>query len=412
MTDLNRVSRRGVIKGLGASVGISSIPGLSIPVAGKVNRTKRVVIARGGLQDEPIATEKVPKEWLNHREEVKSIEEQVHMILSKYDRYNGISLTNSDKASDGVSYPEITVHMQPAESQAPSNETIDIVGPDDIPETVEELGINPSNNLKTNRIKTVVEGGTKEMMCRGEYSPNPFPGGLYVNSPGGYMTSGVRIYHNKKYKSYMYSVNHGFTSKDPAQGECVSGNGGTVTDVNGEPIATGTDMNNISHDWILAEPETGVNISGKIVTGIREDGESIDENLTTVSGYLTDEGIGTVASENRTVTKFGATTGYSDGQVIERGKLFRKGCIDYYLSAIQTDTRGAQGDSGGPIWYDLGEDAALLSLISAGKNYDSTDTYPGCNGGDMLKMPQPVSYPIWRVIENNPFSIGGGAVSP
>ena len=411
MTDDTGVSRRSAIKGLGAGIGISSISGLAIPAAGKVNRRKRVVIARGGLQDDPIATQKVSKEWVDHREEIKSVEEEVHNNLSGIDRYDGISLVNSDKASDGAFFPEIKVTLRPAERQSSSNATPDEVGPDDIPETVEELGINPSSNLKTNRINTVVEGGTKRTMCRGEYTTNPFPGGLFVNSPGGYMTSGVRIYHNEKYKSYMYSVNHGFTAQSPEDGDCVSGNGGTITDVNEDPIATGTGMGNISHDWILAEPETGKNISGQIVTGLREDGESIDNNLTSVSGYLTDTGIGTVASENKTVKKFGATTGYADGGVIERGKLYNAGCIDFYLNSIQTDTRGAQGDSGGPIWYDLDGGAALLSVMSVGNNYG--ETYPSCfDGGEADKIPEPVSYPIWRVIENNPFSIAGGEVSP
>lgn len=407
---------------IGGGIGVSGLANAALPVAGKVDKTKRVVIARGGLQDEPIATRKVPKEWLKHEDAIESVEEEVFEQYSDDERVVGASLVNSDKSIGSHSLSKVSLKIDPSSISG----TADGWSSSDtsLPSTLEEAGVDVPQNVKTSSIDLEIREGEHTPLCAGDYTTDPFRGGLFVSneqvSSGeektdrSYFTSGVKMFHTEEYDTYMYTANHPLAPGDQlgdGENNCVKGDGEVIYDYQDNKLATGTSKAHVGHDWILAKLEESM--SSYITSGIMQDGETPEDNRTQVAGYLSKEGVKTVMSDEgpSKVEKFGATTGYDDGEILGRQVYYNEGCFGMIYSGVRTSTRTADGDSGGPIWVEIDGDAAILSLVHAGE-VDPIGTYPGCNGSDMDKVPEPIGYPIWRVINNNPFALAQGPITP
>lgn len=413
-------TRRDALRMISGGIGVSGLANAALPVAGKADRSKRVVIARGGLQDEPIATQKVPKEWLKHENAIESVEEEIFEQYSNDERVVGISLVSSDKSILNYSLSKVSLKLDSAHLSGPAEEVLssDTV----LPSTLDEASVDVPQSVKTTEIEVEVRQGEPTALCAGDYTTDPFRGGLFVSnedvSPGedktdrSYFTSGVKIFHTEEYDTYMYTANHPLApGQQVGEGDtnCVKGDGEKVYDYQGNLIATGTDKAHVGHDWILAKLDESM--STYITSGILQDGETPEDNRTQISGYLTKEGIGTINSTNEEVIKFGATTGYDSGEILGRNEYYNAGCFGYIFTGVKTDTRTAGGDSGGPIWAEVNGDAAILSVVHGGDSPPGAG-YPGCNGATMDKVPKPIGYPMWRVINNNPFALAQGGITP
>lgn len=134
-----------------------------------------------------------------------------------------------------------------------------------------------------------------------------------------------------------------------------------------------------TNDAVLARPYSGYNMGNDIVEE--------DDNMPTVSGYVTKNGILDFDSVNKTVYKTGISTSTESGH-IKNAEVSGGECNDYGGEGIAYDMDQAGGDSGAPV-YDLrdgDEEAYMVGIAVAAWNdtgnnaCNTSDIYANCIG--------------------------------
>lgn len=395
--ELDSISRRTALSALGAgAVGLSTAS-----VSGHSGRSERVVLARGGVDDEALVTRSVPKRWLAHENAVDRIQERVLAPHIDGETVLGGGLVPSDRRVGGYTCLKPTFEVAP---DAPQSAV------DELPSSIGETDVKAPGNLRVDDIGVQTRehelgpGG-----CYAKYDVSAFPGGVFVDSSaGGFATSGIRIYDSDAGEELFYTNNHVLAAGSQADGDCVGGDGTTLEDDSGDVVGKGTGTYDVSHDWILVTKKQ--NIEDDIVTEEKNSGETKEDVQQDIDGYVTDDGLKTAASNSLIVEKFGVTSGWTTGYVEERGKYFSDGCYQFNFTSIKTSTTFAEGDSGGPCWIDFD---GTTSVISTNMYLPYESTVSNCYGGTSNQGSYMISFPIWRFLDNNSsYSVRGGVENP
>lgn len=391
----NNTTRRRTLKAIGATT--TGLAAFETPSVGRLPRNKRIVVVRGGSNDEAILTKKVPARWLAHERALKRVQKRVVREYLDEENVVGGALVNADRSVDGFSFSEIQIELVEGASEADLQR---------LPDSIEETDVAvPSDVVVSSIRKRRREGELSLHGCYGDHAwTDSFYGGQRISSSSGIGTSGFRIYHQNKLTYFMMTANHvlapGNQLKDPTN--CTGGKGVDAYDWDSDLVGTGTGENNVEHDWILMKEQT------------KSFGRDIlisETNLRQVDGYVNDDGISTLQSNNSTVEAFGNATGYESGEITESGKYVSGGCIFMSFKGVQTSINTAPGDSGGPIYadWDGGVTSVIgMKLLGTGDSW----TITVCGGDEVSADPSTITYPVWRIINNNPYYIADGVTNP
>ncbi|WP_436929355.1 hypothetical protein [Halosimplex halobium] len=388
-------SRRKVLGYIGAgAVGLTGAQ----TVSGKNERGKRIVAVRGGKSNDALVTESVPGRWYGHETALERVYENALAPHVDGEYVLGGGLIQSDRTVDGFSCMKAAFEI---DENAPQSVR------DDLPEKLSDTNVSvPAAVLNEDigqyeRNHEIGPGG-----CYADYTDSPFPGGLMVyggNNPRG--TAGFRMWHTDKNKEFLYTANHVLA---PNVDCSKSGEGIEVTDTDGDKIGVGSSIYHKGHDWILVDPST--DLDDQIVTREYTSFDSSkDDPQRTVNGYVSDDGLKTIQSNSKLVEQFGITSGRTTGTVTERGKYISENCLKTNWTGIKTSTTFAEGDSGGPCWIDWDGNLSVIA-VNNWLPYESKTT--NCGGDTVRKGSYMLTYPVWRVVNNNPVTVGDGEKNP
>lgn len=387
--------RRKVLKKIGAG-GALTLPNT---VVGKSSNSVRIAVVRGGTNKRPVLTKKVPKEWHAHEKSIEHLLKSVVNPLLEEEYVVGGSLVNSNREKDGLAYSQIKVELTEDASQAQL---------ESIPDSLEEAGVNVPKEVKVTNIVTERSPGKLELGgCYADSTEDPSPGGRAVEAEGGGSgTSGFRVTDTSNNTQYLFTANHVLADgcQICASPNCTGGKDEGLYDVEFNYLGEGTGKNDVDHDWILVDSDSGVDYSDKIYT--------YSDTKDTVDGYLTHDGEDYVQSNNEVVEKFGNTTGYSYGYVKETDKYVSAGCIYMFYKATKISTDMGDGDSGGPIYVDWDSDETT-AVYGVNQMYGGdTSTVENCDGNDATVGTFQNFYPFFRVASNNSYTTGSGGIEP
>lgn len=105
------------------------------------------------------------------------------------------------------------------------------------------------------------------------------------------------------------------------------------------------------------------------ITGITDELYTYStDTVRSIDGYFGSNGISDLISDGDVVKKEGATTGYRECQVKERFYWENCGLWEEVLRYANPNTNPLQanGDSGGPVWEDVGGETILVGLACSG----------------------------------------------
>lgn len=350
-------------------------------------------MVRGGPRDDPLVTRPVPKKWIAHERAIETAQKRFARGLLSNEFVESSSLVSSEKTIGGLRLSQIKVDIS---ADAPASVE------DSIPDSLETAGVPTESAIRESSIVTDRTDANLELgSCKATQHPRPFHGGLGTKVDGKesgtvqFGSAGFRIYHKNDGEHYMMTANHVV-----AKGyNCSGGKDIEVRDWNNDTIGYG-DENNVEHDWIIVSEND--NYSDKIVTNGTGHKQTVD-------GYMTDNGLKTAQQDSMPIESFGNTTGNTQGFVKERGKYTNQGCVFFNFSGVKISADFANGDSGGPIWADWD---GTTSVIGVNSVLNPTDTYTDCIGNEYDLSNYVITYGVWRVVNNNPYSIGKGVKNP
>lgn len=376
--------RRSFMKGIGAgTVGLLT-SGVSI-VAGSTDGNVRIVTARGGPKNEVRDTQKVPSKWLANEQAIDTVHRKLRKKLLANDSVQAVYLGVSDRTDGGVYYSEPVISVKYDASQAEF---------DRLPDSLAEAGVDRPKQAVVSGIQKERSRQPRHGNCTGTAHPYSFDGGLYVSPGSGYGTGGFRMYNDGK--EYLLTARH------VAVDGCTIDTSAKLYDKNNELIGTVADGHK-NHDWVVVKCDSSRNLSNDIWY---DGGKNI-----AVSGHKTNNGLKALKGQTDAVQSQGVTTGYTTGTVT--GQNFTGSntdaphyCTRFIDNGVRVRTDSSKGDSGGPTWEPQDDGTAhvvtFLSLLYG----NTTGTTSDCGGGTNDVWSARVGWPIWRIVNNNPYNVG------
>lgn len=223
-----RFPRRKALKSIGSGVvGIQAFSQI-----GTAQDETDVVIARGGLNDEPVSIERVPSQWNRHTEAINRVRERISQSLRSYDFVYGCRLVRSSQMIDNMVYSKIEIKVDPDATDAEIQS---------LPTSLDEAGVPFPSEVQVTDISIMREtlnlnlGGCTDNL----YDDTPFPAGYYTKVEDGstlsHSTAGYRVYDSNANEERILTANHVLTP-----GDCELGNGVKLLSYYNKEIGTGT----------------------------------------------------------------------------------------------------------------------------------------------------------------------------
>jgi len=362
----------------------------ALPVS-NLSRSTRIVTDRAGLQNEAVQTRRVPKKWLNHERAVRRINKKVGRTVQNKEFVKSIYIGGASKSTDGLLYAQLVIEVneKATESQV-----------DALPRSIEEAGVSAPADMEFTDIRIErTEGEYKKACANGNFANDPYPGGIYIESPNtvGRGTSGYRMTDGSQ--EYIISAAHNFASCEidtSVKARAHHGGDGTYPE-----IGTVADGHKV-HDWALIEPSsTDIDdIEKKIWHG--EGNNESDGAKTTVGAYKTKDGLSAI--KGQTVWKQGTTTGYEGGTFKGYSSNANNlGCIRMDWGGARAAINTAKGDSGGPMWDYVMKDGSEVASVITQIALRTGSVIASCNGTDVYEYG--VGWPTFRIVNNTGYRI-------
>lgn len=384
------VSRREALKAVGVgSLGYT----INTDVVSAVEPKERIVTDRGGMDDKPIAKEKVPKRWHAHEIEMRRVYDTAFQKISGIRKERGLkqyihsmALEGSDVTVDGYVATQPTVEISDSAPQGIENS---------LPRDLPSLGISPRDRALTDEIRYERRSTESALTCGGvdfETSDGYF-GGIVIDTENGEDgTSGYRVYDSDN--EYILTANHLFSGKCSDNSE-----GKAATQTNGKAIGTVSDAH-AYHDWALVKnaDSSPTSLTNEVYHG--------GNDYYKIAGYKTRDGISSLVDSRDEAYKCGSGTGEERGTIRSYNQGGFTGCPKYDKDGVRTEVNNAVGDSGGPV-YDLidcgsGEcKASIIHNMSKGKK-DTGNT--ACDGDTIFKYS--VGWPTYKIVNNTSYAVG------
>lgn len=388
-------NRRKFLKGSSGAL-LAGIEPLS-NISGRIERTKRIVTARGGRKSRIKETKVVPVRWDEHSTIITKIHKKLVDKYQNHPAVDHLALESSNKSIGGLNISQPVIRA--LEEVPPSKKT-------ELPTTIHEAGISAPNGVLIDEIKIEETKGETKLVghggCHSLHTEDPLPGGVYIGVKGNTSsgTAGYRAVDSDGVEN-LITANH-----VAANDECDV----KYPDMHGYPTSTYPDAivgpvtdGDARHDWasFKADGQDITNISNKIWYS---EGETVP-----IAGYKTAKGLQTMMDNNEKVEKQGQTLGHNQGEITAIYNSSGSGCtgMDSFGVEITNDT--ASGDSGGPIWEhnsssSTDEYANIIGHTVMGKNRYWPHKYADCN--DAEKYVHTVGWPAYYLHDEHGFSIG------
>lgn len=223
----------------------SSLFGIGAPrrILSNYRRETRIVTARGGANNDPRETQKVPKKWLKHENQMEGVVHELGPKLIEEEVVVSVCLAPSEKMIDGLHYQQLSISIEEGASSAVISQ---------LPDTLEEAGISPPEGVVVSDIEKELVQPETELQCSGNRTEWPFPGGLFIEGDTGYEddqggTSGFRVHANDN--EYLYTANH-VASGFYFHSDCFFDKGNEVYASDGTQIGKVADGHK-THDWAV-----------------------------------------------------------------------------------------------------------------------------------------------------------------
>ncbi|WP_226023635.1 hypothetical protein [Halomicrobium salinisoli] len=396
-------TRRDVIQKLGAGTTATLLVGTaSAQVRAQAGgEQEEIVIARGGLDDEPRSTERVPATWKRHEDALDQLQNVLGpRFVEKQDFVNGLRITRSNDSIDEYNLSKLEFQVSPSASERQVSSL-----PRSLPTAKTKVNLDlPSmveNNVQVQEISvkrdaervgsTIVQDqgifANRDTIECGKLTDEWFCGGWLLNTPKSFATAGYRVRDTNKNKDMMMTANHILTT------DCEVKDNVKVHDHNGNHVGTSTSQGHKGVDWTLLESSDNFNWSNQIDRGYPDGLDSID-------GWVTKEGAQSINSRGDDVHRFGVGSGHSQGPIKGLGESNYESCQNFYLNAVTTGASVANHDSGGPHWFENSDGTFIFGQQSLGTGDGPQVQTCSSSGEDAFATSW--FYPFFRIKQDNP----------
>lgn len=323
-------TRRNLLRATGSSLALGW---LSSPVQGRDTvRVPKYKNANGVIE-----WREVPRKWDNHINHVLRVVSSFKEKFLDVKGVKSIGLTKSAKTYGGKT--GLTIVVEHDSSQITRSFL--------------------PNKYDGYEVQVKEWKGGELLGCDNWENFDPTPGGVWVLSDNG--TRGTTGYHVKDTSNgerYMLTAAHlwGYGQNDACP---LAENGDVAKRWDGKYGEVRKTVDN--EDWTLFDNSLStVNFEQKI--------KPENDTRYYVRGYVSEKEMANLAGGSDVATyKMGCTTGFTSGDVSEMNVSDgHTSCIDYGGSGVRVATKGAGGDSGGPVFVLEGSDAHLVCPVSAG----------------------------------------------
>jgi hypothetical protein len=335
-----------------------------------------IVTARSGPENSPEATAMVPVKWHKHNQAIWDVHNEIGPGLAELPFVFDVYLGRAEQTIGGLGYLQYVIEVLESATEEER---------DQLPDDLKETGADIPDDLVISSIrKQETSGEAKPLNCSGQFSTDPYHGGLMLNGKG-VGTSGYRMTDGSN--EYMMTANHVVASG------CNVDIGFTPDTITGDGIGPVHDGHKV-HDWAIfgVDQSSGItDISNKIW---------YDGNYnTSIDGYKTQSGLNQMIGKNGQVWKQGQVTGFHKGVLRGTGSWGGTGCILMDGKGVKVEVPTGEGDSGGPLWDQDSGNAYVISQISVG--VEETNNYI-CN---TVIDKYVHGWPTYMVVNHNPYYI-------
>lgn len=344
--------------------------GLTGTVGASSGDTTEISVARSG--SEVVETAEVPQAWVAHLQQARQAKEQVARQIRR-DHGTAESAPDQDGARTAI---DATVSLEPGDQRYGnlSGFRVHVRSPDpavrdDVPAEANGIPV---------RVEEIDDMGYSDCPNRGYYDPLPGGVALYRGDSGSLYRAGsatTAVTKENTTSTYLLTAAHVVGDFDPNTGTCTASTGTDVyidddwLDKIGDVVGY-----DIEQDYALIKDTTG---EVDFANAVREESDYSVDYLG-VDGHLDENGVAYWMSNDKEVRKTGSSTGLTTGQITEMYVTGYK-CTNLEDHGVTSDTFCAEGDSGSPVYAEIGGDAYMVHMLQQLPENTGTND---CGGGE------------------------------